>query len=213
MSDAVGGELPPAVQASFQDADLRGRLSSDNYLVRDQAQAELSSICRRAFGDGPAEDQGAVQMGLPSNVISSEMMRPSPAAPMVVEGGAIPPAAEHYIVPQAFKGSDVEAAFRSWCADGEFTQDEAVGVAAALDRFDREGTDVGEWPEHIRAARLKLLEESYQATPEGQRTLAMARSVFAEMRRAAPDLARLLDEAGATSDPGVIWALAGLARR
>jgi hypothetical protein len=133
-----------------------------------------------------------------------------PAA-LDVAADAIPPEGS-FIVPQAFKGTAVEGLFRRWCADGEFTQAEATEVSAALNTLDKEGADIGQWPAHLRQKRLELLEAGFMATPEGQQTLARARAVFAEIRRSHPDLAGLLDAAGATSDPGVVRALARLAR-
>jgi hypothetical protein len=149
-------------------------------------------------------------MGMPSSSISEGMRVPSVGA-SEVDADQIPPL-ESYIVPQAFKGSDFEGRFRSWACATQLTQDEAAGVAAALDRYSREGTDASEWPEHIAALRLRLLEEGFNATPEGRATLANARAVFADMRRSSPDLAELIVAAGAAADPDVVRTLARLAR-
>jgi hypothetical protein len=211
VSDAVGSAPPPEVAASFENADLRGRLASDNYMVRDAAQAELSAIYQRAYGD-VAPEQVVPPMGMPSSSIG-EMTRPTGAAPLDVAADEVPPEAAGYVSPQSFREDPAFVGlFQDWCRSAELTQAEAVGVVEAIDRFDREGSSIGDWPEHLRAQRLAMVKASFDATPEGQATLARARGVFAEIKRSHPGLAELIEVAGAGADPDVIRALARLAR-
>jgi hypothetical protein len=167
MTDLTAGAQPAEVAATFQDEGLRGRLGSDDYRVRDQAQRELSAIYERNYPDaaeGPAPSQA---LGLPA-----EMLAPGA---LDVPADEFPPEAS-YIAPQAFKEApELLGLFRSWCSSAELTQAEAIGVAAALDVFDREGADIGAWPEHLRQARLELVEQGFMATPEGRQTLARGR--------------------------------------
>ena len=204
MSDAVGGAPPAEVQQSFENADLRGRLASGDYRVRDQAQRELSAIYERNYPDaaeGPAPSQA---LGLPA-----EMLAPGA---LDVPADEFPPEAS-YIAPQAFKEApELLGLFQSWCSSAELTQAEAIGVAAALDVFDREGADIGGWPEHLRRARLEMVKAGFMATPEGQQTLVRVRSVYGALKASHRGLAELLDAAGATSDPGVVRELAKLWR-
>ena len=102
-------------------------------------------------------------------------MRAGAEASLDVAADAIPPEAS-YISSQAFRETPaVEGLFKSWCRDGEFTQLEAIGVAAAVDEFDRTGADITRWPAHLREARLKALEEAFNADPQGRQTLARVR--------------------------------------
>jgi hypothetical protein len=212
MSDAVGGELPAEVQATFGDADLRARLASDDYVVREAAQARLSEVYQRAYGD-VAPEAVAPAMGMPSGSISEEMTRSPGLGALEVDADEIPPAAQHYISPQIFR-SDPQLVdlFQGWAARTELTQAESTAVASAVDVYCREGSNIGEWPQHLADARLRLLEDGFNATAESRATLARARGVFADMRRTSPDLCELLVASGAASDPDVVRALARLAR-
>jgi hypothetical protein len=206
MSDALAPAQPAAISEAFQDAGLRERMSSPNYLVREQAQQEWSSRFQAAYGEVTPEPTPSQALGLPA-----EMLRQ--AAPLDVAGDAIPPAAEHYFTPMCFREDPgVMAEFRGWCATAELTQSEAVELASALDEFDRTGSDITQWPPHLREAREKLLEQGFMADPQGRQTLARARAVFGELRRSHPGLAALFDQTGASSDPDVIRALARLSR-
>jgi hypothetical protein len=213
VSEQVGSPPPAEVAASFENADLRGRLASDDWGVREQAQKQLSAIYQRAYGDAPAEEPGPAQMGLPSNSVSHEMMRPSGGAELEVASDQIPPMAEGYVSPQSFRADpEFVGLFQSWAHSAQLTQTETVEVVEAIDRFDREGASIVDWPPHLQEQRVAMVAASFNATPEGRAELARARGVFAEIKRTHPGLAELIEAAGAGADPDVISALARLAR-
>jgi hypothetical protein len=208
MTDLTGAPAPQAIEQGFNDTALREQLSSSDWQVRAAAQERWSAKFRQSYGDEP--------MGQAPGVDGTLLPPPAAGEPLASpyyanEPGDLPPGPRHYPVPPQFRDApELVGLLQGWAHEAQITIPEFSAVTEVLVRMDTSGYD--RWPDHVKGARAKAVLESFQSTYENYQVLSKAQAVFGEIKRSHPVLARVLDEAGASSDAEFIHALSKLYR-